>query len=361
MHIVLVGLSHHSAPIEVRERLVFRREHLPDAFARLRRDVGLQEAAIVSTCNRVEIYAAVPELNGTLDRLQQFLSDHGRLELPELTQRLYSYTEPQSVAHLFSVASGLDSMVLGEAEIVHQVKHAYEWAKECGATGKVFNALFQRALNTAKAVRTQTAIGRGCTSIGTVAVELAEKIFGRLTGATVVLIGAGKIGELTLKRLSDRGARRIRVINRSLERAIDLATVYAGTAHPMGSLTNELTDADIVITSTSAPAYLISHQDVEQAMRYRHQRPLCIIDLGVPRNIEPEVGTLENVYRFDVDDLQGVVAHAHRERQHAVNESQQIINRKVDHFLAWWRAQSGALGESEPACGVSPSAPAAAP
>jgi len=339
MHIVLVGLNHRSAPIELRERLAFRREQLPEVFARLRGDVGLQEAAILSTCNRVEIYAGVPELHGTVDRLQRFLGDHSGVELPGLAAHLYHYSEPRSIQHLFSVASGLDSMVLGEAEILHQVKHAYEWARESGATGKVFNVLFHRALNTAKAVRTQTAIGRGCTSIGAVAVELSEKIFGQLSGATVLLIGAGKIGEATLKRLHDRGIREVRIMNRSCERAVRLAEEYHAIAVSFDDLRAHLREADIVISSTSASEVLLSREDVQLAMRERHQRPLCLVDLGVPRNIDSSVAILENVYLFNVDDLQGLIEHSHQERQQALGESHAIIDRKVELFLSWWREE----------------------
>ncbi len=339
MHIVLVGLNHRSAPVELRERLAFAREQLPAAFARLREEVGLHEAAILSTCNRVEIYAGIPELDGTVERLHRFLSEHGRVELPGLRQRLYNYTEPHSIHHLFSVASGLDSMVLGEGEILHQVKHAYEWAKDYGATGKVFNVLFQRALNAAKAVRTQTAIGRGGTSIGSVSVELSEKIFGKLSGATVLLIGAGKIGEVTLKRLAERGVQRVRIINRSFERAMSLAMNYQATPAPLDQLPAQLLEADIVISSTSAPSYLLSHSAVAWAMRSRRQRPLCLVDLGVPRNIDPAVGSLENVYLFDVDDLQGLVDHSYQEREQAISHSQAIIDQKVERFISWWRQE----------------------
>jgi len=339
MHIVLVGLNHRSAPIELRERLAFRRDQLPDAFARLRTDVGLQEAAILSTCNRVEVYAGVPELNGTIDRLQRFLSEHGGVDVEGLTPRLYSYTEPQSIHHLFSVASGLDSMVLGEGEILHQVKHAYEWARDSRATGKLFNVLFQRALNAAKAVRSQTAIGRGCTSIGTVAVVLADKIFGNLSGARVLLIGAGKIGELTLKRLAARGVREVRVMNRSLDRAIGLALAHSAIPVPLERLAAQLPEVDIVISSTSAPSYLLRRDELTVAMRRRCQRPLCIVDLGVPRNVEPAVSGLENVYLFDVDDLQGLVSHSEQERHKALDESQAIIEGKVERFLSWWRKE----------------------
>ena len=351
MHIVLVGLNHHSAPIELRERLAFRRDEIPAALDRLRQDLGVQEAAILSTCNRVELYAGVPDVDGTIDRLQRFLSEHGGVDLPGLTSRLYSCTEPQSVRHLFAVASGLDSMVLGEGEILHQVKHAYEWARGSGATGKLFNVLFQRALNAAKAVRTQTAIGRGCTSIGTVAVALAEKIFSPLSRATILLIGAGKIGELTLKRLAARGVREVRLMNRSLERAVDLASGYRAIPMPLDELLGQLTDADIIISSTNAPAYLLHRAEVASAMRARRQRPLCIVDLGVPRNVEPAAAELENVYLFNVDDLQGLVDDSQQERRKAVEASQAIIDRNVDRFLSWWREEASpcALSLSEPA------------
>ena len=355
MHIVVVGLNHKSAPIALRERLAFSREQLPVALATLRADVGLQEAAILSTCNRVEIYAGAPELNGTIDRVTRFLSDHAQVDIPALTQRLYTYTEPQSVQHLFAVASGLDSMVLGEAEILHQVKHAYEWARDHGATGKVLNGLFQRALNTAKAVRTETGISHGCMSVGTVSVELAEKIFGNLSRSIVLLVGAGKIGELTLTRLTDRGVRDIRILNRSPDRAEQLAVNCRATALALSALPTQLLEADILITSTSAPAFLLSRELVAAAMHERRHRPLCIVDLGVPRNVEPSVGTLENVYLFDIDDLQGLVERTHQKRQQALHASQQIIDHKVEHFLSWWQ-------EEVLECGApSSSGPAAAP
>jgi glutamyl-tRNA reductase len=339
MHVVVVGLNHRSAPIELRERLAFHREQLPATLRRLRVELGLEEAAILSTCNRVEIYAGVPQLGGAVDRLQRFLSQHGRVELPHLAERLYSYTEPQSVRHLFSVTSGLDSMVLGEGEILQQVKHAYEWAKEAGATGKVLNVLFQRALNAAKAVRTQTAIGEGCTSIGSVAVELAEKIFGSLNRTTVLLIGAGKVGELALARLRERGVPDLRVLNRSSQRAQRIAESVAALAGGLERLSEQLAVADIVMTSTSAPEALITPREIVRAMRQRHQRSLCLIDLGVPRNIDPAVGRIENVYLFNIDDLQGLVEHAATQRALALQASQAIIDRKVDRFLSWWHEE----------------------
>ncbi len=354
MHILLVGLNHRSAPVELRERLAFAREQLPQLLAKLREEVGLDEAAILSTCNRVEIYGGVRELDGTIDRLHRFLSEYGRVEREHLSSRLYSYTEPQSVQHLFAVASGLDSMVLGESEILHQVKHAYEWAKDSGATGKVFNVLFQRALNTAKAVRAQTAIGLGGTSVGGVAVELAEKIFGQLSSATVLLVGAGKVGEQTVRRLSDRGVKALRILNRSPERAVSLAEAYHALPILFDQLDEQLLEADIVISSTSAASWLLDRAAVSMAMHGRRQRPLCLVDLGVPRNIDPDVGSLENVYLFNVDDLQGLVDHYHQERRQALQQSQAIVNRKVERFLSWWQTEAVT-------CVPSCSGPAAAP
>ena len=335
MPIVLVGLNHRLAPIELRERLAFREEELGPALTRLRGEVGIQEATILSTCNRVEIYVNAPEGDRTIGRLHRFLGEHGALPLSGLHERLYNYVEPQSVRHLFGVASGLDSMVLGEGEILHQVKRAYELARQQGATGKVFNVLFQRALQAAKAVRTQTAIGWGCTSIGTVAVELAQKIFGNLSRATVLLIGAGKISEVTLKRLAARGVRTARVMNRSFERAAHLAAQHRAIPLPLEQLPAQLLEADIVISSTSAPSFILHRAEVAAAMSARHHRPLCIVDLGVPRNVGPEVGTLDNVYLFDVDDLQGLVDHHHQERLQATAHAQAILDQKVGRFLAW--------------------------
>ena len=346
MHIVVIGLNHKSAPIELRERLAFNREQLPSALTTLRASVGLHEAAILSTCNRVEIYAGVPELDGAVDRVTRFLSEHARVEAPTLAQRLYTYVEPQSVHHLFAVTSGLDSMVLGEAEILHQVKHAYEWARDAGATGKVFNALFQRALNAAKAVRTHTAIGRGCTSIGSVAVELSEKIFGRLSSRTVLLIGAGKIGELTLKHVADRGLRAVRIVNRSFSRAQALAVCHGATAVAWEDLSFHLREADLIISSVAAPSYVLTREQIAAAMPMPDRRLLCLIDLGVPRNIEPAVGELEGVYVFDIDDLQGLVAHHHQQRQQEVTQSQAILSRKVERFLAWWHQDVDAAASS---------------
>ncbi len=350
MHIALVGLNHRTAPIELREQLAFGREELPRVFNRLREETGLREAAILSTCNRVEIYAGVAAIDGSFDRLDRFLSAHAGIGLARLQPSLYHYTEPQSVRHLFSVVSGLDSMVLGEGEILHQVKHAYESARGCGATGKALNVLFQRALNAAKTVRTETAIGRGYTSVGAVAVELAEKIFGDLSRAVVALVGAGKIGELTLKHLAACGVREIRVMNRSLERAANLAAAYGAKSLPLTQLPAQLIEADVLISSASAADFLIRREDVAAAMPARHHRPVCLIDLGVPRNVEPALARLENVYLFDIDDLQEWVDRHDRIRQEALHESHEIIEQKVRRFIGWWQEEIADCELRTPSC-----------
>ncbi len=337
MRIIVAGVNHRTAPVEFRERLAFRAEDLPAAYAALREQLGTEEALILSTCNRVEIYAGVPAVDGTFGRLSSFLSARARLEIGELASHWYAFDEPQSIEHLFTVASGLDSMVLGETEILHQVKRAYEFAQQHGSTGKTLNVLFQKALNAAKAVQDRTAIGRGAVSVGTVALELAEKIFGDLRGYRVMLVGAGKIGELVVQRLADRGVADVVIVNRSLDRAQQLAIAYGGRAASLEALDESLLAADIVLMSTASPHALVTRERAGALMSRRRQRPLCIIDLGVPRNVEANVGQLENVYLFNIDDLEGLVNHHHARRREAVTASQAILAEKVEHFLRWRR------------------------
>ena len=354
MPIIVVGTNHAAAPIELRERLAFRAEQLAPALEALRRSCGLSEAAILSTCNRVEIYGHSPAPDRALQALAGFLSRHGGFEGEGLLPHLYRFGEPDSVRHLFRVASGLDSMVLGEAEILHQVKQAYDAARSSGATGKALNVLFQKALNAGKAVRERTALGHGSVSVGSVAIELAEKIFGSLRPYAVLLVGAGKIGEITLSRLAERGVRRLRILNRSPERAQALAMRCGGTGGSLDELEASLAEADIVLVSTASPTALLTREHLAQTMRRRRQRPLCLIDLSVPRNVDAAAGELENFYLFDIDDLQGLVDRTHEQRRHAVTESQRIVDEKAGHFLAWWQQEGTACAAA------SSSAPAAA-
>jgi glutamyl-tRNA reductase len=335
MRIVVVGVNHRSCPIDVRERLAFGTEALPQAYRTLQQGLGLPEAMILSTCNRVEIYAGVPAADGLVPRMSRFLQEHGRLDDDLFATALYRFEEPRSIEHLFTVASGLDSMVLGETDILHQVKHSYELARRHGMTGNTLNVAVQKALNAAKAVQQRTGLGRGRLSVGTVAIELAQKIFGDLRPYSVLLVGAGEIGELVFKRLADRGVAQRVLINRSLERAQGLAAIYGGVADSLDRLPERLVEADIVLASTSATEPLITRTALAPIMARRRNRPLCLIDLGVPRNVEPAVGGLENVYLFNVDDLQGLVDHHHLQRSQAVGESQAIVAQKLQGYLAW--------------------------
>lgn len=283
MNIVVVGANHKSCPIELRERLAFRSEHLPIAYRSLQQ-CGVSESLILSTCNRVEVYASAAESEASCARVAAFLSAHSGVG-DALETRLYRYAEPDSVAHLFRVTSGLDSMVLGETDILHQVKHSYELALQLGTTGKTLNALFQKALNAAKAVQARTGVGRGCVSVGTVAIELAQKIFGDLRAYRVLLVGAGDIGELVMQRLADRGVAQRTILNRSLERAQCLAASYGGQAGPLTDLEAQLLVSDIVITSTSATEALVTKATLSRLMSKRRQP--AADDLAERRQIGP--------------------------------------------------------------------------
>jgi glutamyl-tRNA reductase len=338
MQVLVVGVNHRSAPIAVRERLAFRREHLAQAFARLQA-VGVRESTILSTCNRVEIYAGAEDVALGFRHLQGALSEQAGVALEHLAPTVYCLQAPHSVQHLFRVASGLDSLIVGESEIVGQVKDAYERARSLGATQKLLNGLFQRALNTAKAVRTQTGLERAHVSVGSVALELAGKIFGDVRKKTVLLVGAGEVAESTLKRLAERGVSQVHLLNRSYERAQRLAVAYRAAVWPLEALPNVVLAADIVLFSAAVEQPLWARAAMEQAMRARHQRPLCIIDLGVPRNVDPAVASVDNVYLFNIDDLEQLKLQSSALVEEAVAQSQAIIDRKVAQFLRWWEKE----------------------
>jgi glutamyl-tRNA reductase len=291
------------------------------------------EAVILSTCNRVEIYAATQmEPGQAFAALREFLVTHHAYTDP-LTDEIYSMSEPQSLYHLFKVACGLDSMVLGETEILGQLKKAYDVALQSGHTGGRINKAFQRAFNVAKHIRTETNIQRGSVSVGSVAVELAEKIFSHLGDRDVMILGAGDTGEKTARALLSRGARSILVANRSPEKAVALASELGGRAVPFENWTSEFVNIDVLITSTSAPHYLLDRTILEPVMSQRRHRPLLLIDIAVPRNIEPEVNFLEDVYLYNVDDLQGIANDYLKQRQEEVARCEQIIREKAAPLL----------------------------
>jgi glutamyl-tRNA reductase len=331
--LVLLGLSHHSAPVTVRERFAFAEAQVPAALQSLRDSGVADEAVILSTCNRVEIYTVTQlEPPRAFAALRDFLLTCHDCREP-LTDELYTLSEPQSLYHLFKVACGLDSMVLGETEILGQLKKAYELALQNGHTGSRLNKAFQRAFNVAKHIRTETNIQRGSVSVGSVAVELAEKIFNCLGDRDVMILGAGDTGEKTARALLSRGARSILVSNRSHDKAVALASELGGRAVPFDLWAVEFTNVDIVITSTAAPHYLLDRAKLESVMKLRRHRPLLLIDIAVPRNIEPEVNFLEDVYLYNIDDLQTIADDYLRQRKEEIARCEQIIRDKAQALL----------------------------
>jgi glutamyl-tRNA reductase len=329
MSLVVIGLSHHTSPVEVRERFVFAEARIPATLELIRTTKIADEAVILSTCNRVEIYAATstPPLQSAA-ALQDFLLRCHEYRDP-LTDEIYRLSEPHSIEHLFKVACGLDSMVLGETEILGQLKKAYDLAFQHNHTGGVLNKAFQKAFNVAKQIRTETNIQRGSISVSSVAVELAEKIFSSLNDRHVMVIGAGDTSEKAARALLSRGARSIIVSNRSHDRAVALATELGGRAVHFEEWQKEFAQIDIVISSTSAPHYVLDRQKLEPLMRLRKNRPLLLIDIAVPRDIEPEINFLENVYLYNIDDLQAIANNYLSQRKEEVARCEAIIAEKA--------------------------------
>ena len=334
MNVIVIGLSHHSSPVELRERFAFAEAKIPGALMALRASGMVGEAVILSTCNRVEIYAATALAPATaFAGLKNFLKDFHALEHPP-GDEIYTLSEPQSLHHLFKVAAGLDSMVLGETEILGQLKTAYQVAQQEKHTGAKLNKAFQRAFNAAKHIRTNTNIQRGSVSVASVAVELAEKIFSSLAGRELLVIGAGEMSEKTARALHSRGAKKIVIASRSYERARVLAEEFGGRAVQFDDWAGEFEQVDIAISSTSAPHYILDGTKLEPLMKARKHRPLLLIDIAVPRDIAPEVNFLQNVYLYNIDDLQAIAADYLKQRQEEIARCEQIIAEKVEPLLA---------------------------
>jgi glutamyl-tRNA reductase len=320
----VVGLSHKSAPIEVRERVALSGEALKAALTELRQSDGVEEAFVVSTCNRVEVYVRA----GGDEPARRFFTSRAA----EACDHLYAKGGVEAVRHLFRVSASLDSMVIGEQQILGQVKEAYGLASAAQVAGTYVSRLCNRAFATAKRVRTETDIGRGITSMSQVAVELVEKIFGDLRGRAVLLAGAGKMGALSAKALADLGADRILVTNRSPDRGLALARQVNGTFREWEELSRLLVEADVVIVSTGAPTYVLTRESVAAAMKARRHRSLCLIDLAVPRNVDPTVADLGDVYAYDVDDMERVVSSTHEARKGEALRAESIVEAEVIAF-----------------------------
>src|ERR1041384_6426843 len=303
MQLALVGLSHKTAPVEVRERLAFPGDGVRDALTALTGRHQVNEAMILSTCNRVEVVAQSTDD----DTIREFLCDFHQIPHESVSKHLYSFRNADVIRHVFRVASSLDSMVIGEPQILGQVKEAYRIAMDAGTVGMHLSALMNRAFAVAKKVRTETGISQSAVSVSYAAVELAKKIFGTLNGKTVMIIGASKMGELAAKHLKRAGVSSVLVTNRTFERAVELAKVFEGAAVPFDRLTDHIDRADIVISSTGAPHFIITKPMGEQVIHRRKNKPMFFIDIAVPRDIDPAVNEIDNAFLYDIDDLQQVV------------------------------------------------------
>jgi glutamyl-tRNA reductase len=331
MSFQLIGVNHKTAPVEVRERLAIPDSRLPEALRSFTHHTGIEEGLILSTCNRVELIARTQ--NGSAD-LRAFLSDFFKMERSVIDPHLYEYRERDAVRHLFRVASSLDSMVIGEAQILGQVKEAYATARALGAVNSQLDQLLTRAFAVAKRVRTETSVGSSAVSVASVAVELAKKIFGSLNGKSVYLVGAGKMTELAARHLLANGAASIFVANRTYDRAIRLAQKFNGQAIEFNRLYETCDRADIVITSTGAPHAIFRREHGELFLSRRKNRPMFFIDIAVPRDVDPEMNKVDGLFVYDIDDLQQAIASHVADRTKEAEKAENIINTEVERFQA---------------------------
>ena len=335
-NLVLVGVNHKTTPVEIREKLAFNQDKLEASLGELVSSPEIIENIILSTCNRVEIYARVENTDRGIQLLQDFICDYHSISRGNLDQYFYSCCDNQAVEHLFRVSSSLDSMVLGEAQILGQVKDAYSTARSFSSTGMVLNQLFEKAFNVAKKVREETGISERGVSISSAAVELAKKIFEDLENHSVMLVGTGEMAELAAKHLISYGVKTVYVASRTYDRAAALAQTLNGCALGFEEFKEEMYKADIIITSTAAPTFIIQKAMMEKAIQKRKNKPIFLIDIAVPRDIAPEVNELENVYLYDIDDLQNVVNANMEERQKEAENAMEIVKHEVTKFNNWF-------------------------
>jgi glutamyl-tRNA reductase len=338
MALIALGVNHQTCPVAVRERLAIGHDELPRALGEIRAR-GASGAAIVSTCNRTALLVDAPP--AAARGLRDWLAGRGGLDPARLDEFLYEHRDADAARHLFRVASGLDSMVLGEPQILGQVKEAYHGARAAGALDPALDRLFQNAFAVAKRVRTETRIGTNPVSVAFAAVRLAERVFADLSGIAALLVGAGDTIELALRHLAESGVRRLTIANRTLKNAESLAARHGARAIGLADLEAALPEADLVITSTASREPIVSRDALERAIRRRRHRPMLVIDLGVPRDVEPAAAELADVYLYAVDDLARVIEDNLRSRREAAREAEAIIDLSVDHFMGWLRAVDG--------------------
>lgn len=338
MAIITLGLNHNTAPISVRERIAFPAEGVILALRNLAQVPVVEEAAILSTCNRTELYCGLSSEDP--EPLLQWIAQEQRLDRADFQPFLYTHQDTSTIRHMFRVASGLDSMVLGEPQILGQMKTAYQTATEAGTLGKTLGKLFQHTFSAAKKVRTDTAIGSSPVSVAFAAIRLAQRIFEDLSKQTAILIGAGETIELTARHLTENRIGELIIANRTYDRAHLLAQQFNGFAISLHELPQHLAKADIVVSSTASPLPILGKGSVESAIKARKHKPMFMVDLAVPRDIEPEVEQIRDVYLYTVDDLRNTIEENLRSRQEAAKQAEEIIDIEVAHFLNWLRAQS---------------------
>jgi glutamyl-tRNA reductase len=335
MKVFVAGLNHKTADVDVREKLAFNGPRLEEGLIRFRELPEIEEAIILSTCNRVELYAKIRDTVKATESLKTFLSEFHNINRGSLDNALYLYDDTDAVRHVFRVASSLDSMVVGEPQILGQLKDAFDLALKKKTTGILLNKLMKKAISVAKRVRTETRIAENAVSISFAAVELAKKIFTDLSKKVCMLLGAGEMAELAARHLISNGVKEIVVSNRTYERACDLAKEFHGRSVRFDEFIQEMVRIDIVICSTGAPTYILTKGQMQKVMKERKQKPVFIIDISVPRNIDPEINDMDNVYLYNIDDLQGVVDANIFERQKEAEKAEKIIEEEIDTFLKW--------------------------
>lgn len=335
MHIVIVGLSHKTAPVEIREKLAFTPTAMERPLRQMLELPAVAEGLIVSTCNRVELCAATREPDAAMAALRRFLAEYHEIDPDDINPSLYSYQGEEAIRHLFRVASSLDSMVLGEPQILGQIKTAYGYAAEFKTAGLILNRFLHKAFSVAKRVRTETAIASNAVSVSFAAVELARKIFDRLDNKAVMIIGAGEMCELAARHFVSNGVTKVLVTNRTFERAEKLAAEFNGKAVPFDYFVDHLVEVDIVMTSTGAPNFILGQRQMEEVLKRRKNRPMFLIDIAVPRDIDPKVNELDNAYLYDVDDLQSVVQANLKERQKEASKAEVIVEQEIGQFHQW--------------------------
>ncbi|WP_017185652.1 glutamyl-tRNA reductase [Alkalibacillus haloalkaliphilus] len=335
MNFVVVTINYRTAPVEIREKLTFSEDQISEAMTRLNEEKSILENVIVSTCNRTELYVVSDQLHTGRYYVKKFLADWFSMDVDYVANFIELKEEKEAIKHLFKVAAGLDSMVLGETQILGQVKDSFNMAQNDGASGLMFNQLFKQVITTAKRAHKETEIGENAVSISYAAVELAKTIFDQLSNQHVVILGAGKMGELAVQNLHGSGVHNITVVNRTVEKAEEVASKFSGRAKSMEELNEVLEEADIVITSVGTDNYILQQSDLKSVVKKRNGKPLFMVDIAVPRNLDPAIEQLDSMFLYDIDDLQGIVDQNLEERKQAAVEINQMINVEMTDFDEW--------------------------